>query len=256
MNTADVTTRWVRPAEGGPELFLAAPADTAPAATVVVGQELFGVTSWVRGVCERLAAAGYAAVAPDFYGREAERVELPYDDTGRVEGFKLLGTLTAEQVTADTAAALALGASLGGGPGRAFVGFSVGGHLGLLAGTRLPLDVVAACYPAWTLEGGTPLADDHPPLTEQGAAALAAHGTTVLGLVGAEDHIVTPEQWDRITERLTTAGVGHDLVTYAGVPHGFLCADRPATHRPEETADAFARILAVLAELPAALPAA
>ncbi|QKW23370.1 dienelactone hydrolase family protein [Kitasatospora sp. NA04385] len=248
MSTADVTTRWVRPQEGGPELFLAAPADAAPAATVVVGQELFGVTAWVRGVCERLAAAGYAAVAPDFYGRKAARVELPYDDAGRAEGFALLGTLTAEQVAADTAAALALGASLSGGPGRAFAGFSVGGHLGLLAGTRLPLDLVAACYPTWTLED-TPLADDHPPLGEQGAAALAAHGTTVLGLVGAEDHVVPPEQWDRITERLTAAGVGHELVTYAGVPHGFLCEDRPATHRPEETADAFARILAALAAL-------
>ncbi|MFJ5885041.1 dienelactone hydrolase family protein [Kitasatospora cineracea] len=251
MSTGGVTTRWIRPDGGGPELFLAAPADAAPAATVVVGQELFGVTAWVRGVCERLAAAGYAAVAPDFYGRKAARAELPYDDAGRVEGFALLGALTAEQVAADTAAALALGASLGGGTGRAFVGFSVGGHLGLLAGTRLPLDLVAACYPGWTL-ADTPLADDHPPLDEPGAAALAAHGTTVLGLVGADDHVVPPEQWARIGERLVTAGVRTDLVSYPGVPHGFLCDHRPATHRPAESADAFARILAALAAV--ALP--
>ncbi|GLW69664.1 hypothetical protein Kpho02_19630 [Kitasatospora phosalacinea] len=249
MNATELTTRWVRPEDGGPEVFLAAPAGAAPAATVVVGQELFGVTAWVRGVCERLAAAGYAAVAPDFYGRETQRADLPYDDAGRVEGFALLGTLTTERVVADTAAALAVGASLGGGPGRAFVGFSVGGHLGLLAGAHLPLDVVAACYPTWTLEGGTPLADDHPPLAEPGAAALAARGTTVLGLVGAEDHIVPPEQWARIGERLTAAGVPHELVAYPGVPHGFLCDHRPATHRPEETADAFARILAALSAL-------
>ncbi|BAJ32858.1 putative peptidase S09 family protein [Kitasatospora setae KM-6054] len=245
-----MTTRWAAPDGGGPELFLAAPAHAAPRATVVVGQELFGVTAWVRGVCERLAAAGYAAVAPDFYGRAARRVELPYDDAGRAEGFALLGTLTAERVAADTAAALAAGAALGAGPGRAFVGFSVGGHLGLLAGTRLRLDAVAACYPTWTLEGGTPLADDEPPLTPAGAAALAAHGTAVLGLVGAEDHVVPPEQWAVITDRLAGAGVRHDLVSYPGVPHGFLCDHRPATHRPAEAADAFARVLATLAALP------
>ncbi|WP_282203966.1 dienelactone hydrolase family protein [Kitasatospora fiedleri] len=248
MDAGDVTGRWVRPDGGGPEVFLAAPEGVPPAATVVVGQELFGVTAWVREVCGRLAAAGYAAVAPDFYGRVAERAELPYDDTGRVAGFELLGTLTAEQVTVDTAVALAVGASLGGGPGRAFVGFSVGGHLGLLAGTRLPLDLVAACYPGWTLEGPTPLADDRPPLTEQGAAALAAHGTAVLGLVGAEDHVVPPEQWARISARLTTAGVRTDLVCYPGVPHGFLCDHRPATFRPTESEDAFARILSALAD--------
>ncbi|WAL75820.1 dienelactone hydrolase family protein [Kitasatospora sp. YST-16] len=150
-------------------------------------------------------------------------------------------------MAADTAAALGVGAALGGGAGRAFVGFSVGDHLGLLAGTRLPLDAVVACYPGWTLEGGTPPADDRPPLAERGAAALAAHGTAVLGLVGADDHVVPPEQWARIGERLTAAGVRTDLVSYPGVPHGFLCDHRPATHRPAESADAFARILAALA---------
>ncbi|RKE23086.1 dienelactone hydrolase family protein [Streptomyces sp. TLI_171] len=244
--------RWVRPSGGGVQVYAATPPrPERPRATVVVGMELFGVTAWVRVACDRLAAAGYAALAPDFYGRAAERAELPYDDAGRVEGFRLLGTVTADQVVADTAAALGLGAELGAGPGRAFVGFSVGGHLGLLAGTRLPLDVVAACYPGWTLEGDTPLADNVPPLSPAGAAALAAHGTAVLGLVGSEDQLVPPAQWSRIADRLTDTRTPHELVTYPGVPHGFLCADRPASFRPAETEDAWSRILATLATLPA-----
>ncbi|MFJ5230999.1 dienelactone hydrolase family protein [Kitasatospora sp. NPDC088391] len=248
MNGQAPEGRWVRPVAGGPEVYAVVP--ERPRATVVVGMELFGVTAWVRGVCARLAGAGYAALAPDFYGRQAERVELPYDDTGRVDGFRLLGTVTADQVVADTAAALAAGERAGAGPGRAFVGFSVGGHLGLLAGARLPLDLIAACYPGWALEDPTPLAASAPPLGAEGAAALAAYDPSVLGLVGAADHVVPPEQWARIGERLAGAGVRHELVTYPEVPHGFLCADRPGTFRAAESADAWSRILSALGELP------
>lgn len=243
-----MSARWAQPADG-PEIYLAAPTDQPPAATVVVGMELFGVTAWVRGICHRLAAAGFAAAAPDFFGRVRPRAELGYHDRGREEGFHLLGSLTPEQVAADTANALTLGTGLGAGPGRGFAGFSLGGHLALLAGTLLPLDVITACYPGWAIDGGIALADPEPPLSPAGAAALASHGTTVLGLVGEQDHVVPPEQWERIGRRLTTAGVRHELVSYPDTPHGFLCEDRPATYRPHAADDAWSRILKALEPL-------
>ncbi|WP_425268925.1 dienelactone hydrolase family protein [Kitasatospora cheerisanensis] len=69
------------------------------------------------------------------------------------------------------------------------------------------------------------------PALPAGAAALAAQGTSVLGLVGAEDHLVPPADWARIDARLTDAGVPRSLVSYPATPHGFLCPDRPSTHR-------------------------
>ncbi|MFF0390039.1 dienelactone hydrolase family protein [Kitasatospora sp. NPDC004615] len=251
MNSPKPRTYWTRPETTGPEVFVAVPEGVTPPATVAVGMELFGVTAWVRGVCEQLAAAGYAAVAPDFFGRTVPRADLPYDAAGRDEGFRLLSALTADQVATDTAAALSVGASLGAGPGRAFAGFSAGGHLAFVAGTRLPLDLIVACYPGWLLDADTTpfTAAPQPPLTPTGAATLAAHGTTVLGLVGTEDHLVPPIDWSRIDARLTESEVPHELVSYPDTPHGFLCPDRPATFRPTESADAWSRILAALATL-------
>ena len=62
----------------------------APRAGVVVCHELFGVTMHVREVCERIAALGYVALAPDLYHRSAPGAELAHDDAGRDRGFELL----------------------------------------------------------------------------------------------------------------------------------------------------------------------
>ncbi|MET9919204.1 dienelactone hydrolase family protein [Streptomyces sp. NPDC006435] len=251
-NAALVTAGWTRLAEEGeegPDAYVAAPAKGVPAATVVVGMELFGVTAWVRKVCERFAEAGYVAVAPDFYWRGVRRAELGYDDAGRQEGFRLLGGLTREGVVADTAAAAEAGAGRGAAGGRAFVGFSLGGHFGVLAATRLPLDLVVSCYGGWTLDGGIPLAEPEPPLSVAGATAIGRNGTTVLGLVGDQDFLVTADEWQRLGHRLRETGVRHELHVHAGAVHGFMCEDRPGSHHGAAAEAAWDRILGALDRL-------
>lgn len=243
-----VSARWTRLPEG-PDAYVATPVGRTPRATVVVGMELFGVTPWLERVCARLAAAGCAAIAPDFYWRSARRAALGYDDAGRKEGFRLLGELTRDGVVDDTEASLAAGAKLGAGPGRAFVGFSVGGHLGVLAATRRPLDLVVTCYGGWTLDGGIPLAEPEPPLTALGAAALAAHGAALLGVVGGQDFLISADEWQRLGQRLDGAGVRHELIDYPAAQHGFLCEDRPESHDAAAADDAWPRILAALAAI-------
>src|SRR5579871_5643634 len=55
---------------------------------VIVAHELFGVNPDIRGVADDLAAAGYLAIAPDFYHRDAPPGRwLERDDAGRQEGF-------------------------------------------------------------------------------------------------------------------------------------------------------------------------
>jgi carboxymethylenebutenolidase len=244
-----VSGRWTRLSEG-PDIYLATPRERKPRATVVVGMELFGVTPWVERVCERLAAAGYLAIAPDFYWRQSRRAELGYDDAGRAEGFRLLGHLTREGVVDDTEASLAAGAEWGTGAGRAFVGFSLGGHLGVLTSTRQPLDVVISCYGGWTLDGGIPLAEPEPPLTPQGAASMAAHGATLLAFVGGQDFLISTDEWQRLGQRLEQAGVRHQLIDYPAAQHGFLCEDRPESYDAYASDDAWKRILNALAEMP------
>src|SRR3984957_18472595 len=53
------------------------PAGT-PKQGVVVIQEIFGVNHHIRGVCDRLAAAGYAAVAPALFDRIEPGFECGY----------------------------------------------------------------------------------------------------------------------------------------------------------------------------------
>src|SRR3989449_8413517 len=50
----------------------------APQGGVVVIQEIFGVNHHIRAVCDRLAAAGYAAVAPALFDRVEPSFESGY----------------------------------------------------------------------------------------------------------------------------------------------------------------------------------
>jgi carboxymethylenebutenolidase len=80
-------------------------ADAAPTGVIVV-HELFGVNPDIRGVADDLAGAGYLAIAPEFYHRDAPQGRwLESDDAGRQEGFGYLHKLGREQALADVAAA-------------------------------------------------------------------------------------------------------------------------------------------------------
>ena len=63
---------------------------------MIVAHELFGVNPGIREVADRLAEAGYLALAPEFYHRSAAPGRwLERDDAGRAEGFALLADCTA-----------------------------------------------------------------------------------------------------------------------------------------------------------------
>lgn len=234
---------WVR-LDSGADAALAVP-DGPPRGAAVVAGELFGVTGYVTSVLRRLADAGYVAIAPDFYWRTERRTIIDYGEAGRERGFALLATLSADDVVADIAAARALAlARAGGAPGTAMLGFSAGGHLSVLAATRIRFDVLGSFYGAWTLHGGAPLREPNPPLDQ--AEALAEFGTEMLGAVGDQDHVISQAEWIQIGERLTQAGVVHELVTYPGRPHGFLCPDRPDTYDAQATDDVWRRLFEVL----------
>jgi carboxymethylenebutenolidase len=245
----EITTEWVR-LGAGPDAYLAAPVTGEPLGGVVAGAEMFGLTDHARDVCDRLARAGYVALAPDFYWRESRLARLGYDDAGRAEARRLMLGLDRDGVLSDVSAALDAATGRAGRGGRAMVGLSLAGHIAVLAATRIPLDVAVAFYAGWTLDGGIPLAEPDPPLAH--SDAIAANGTFVLGFVGGQDFLVPPGEWRAIEERLTSSGVEHELVAYPQAAHGFACPQRPETYDHEATVDAWRRVLAVLGERVAA----
>src|SRR6266403_4315149 len=67
LNASPRHSEWVKvAAEGGPvNTFVVYPERKDKAPVVVVIHEIFGLSDWIRGVADQLAAEGFIAVAPD-----------------------------------------------------------------------------------------------------------------------------------------------------------------------------------------------
>jgi carboxymethylenebutenolidase len=80
---------------------------TKPRGGIVVIQEIFGVNSHIRNVCDGYAAAGYAAIAPQIFDRVERNVELGYEQKDMTRGIELArGKLKMEQTLQDLQAAI------------------------------------------------------------------------------------------------------------------------------------------------------
>jgi carboxymethylenebutenolidase len=74
---------------------------------IVVIQEIFGVNSHIRQVCDGYAEAGYAAVAPQIFDRIERNIELGYEAAAMTRGVELArGKLKMEQTLLDLQAAV------------------------------------------------------------------------------------------------------------------------------------------------------
>jgi carboxymethylenebutenolidase len=220
--------------------YLARPDAPGDHPTVLVGFEMFGVTEYVRSVADRVAGLGYTAAVPDFYHRSGRRISLPATAEGRTRGLELLSQVTRAGVSSDVEAVLARFPSP-----AAMIGLSVGGHLAYYTATQFPLAAVATFYPGWLTDDTIALGRPEPTLSL--TPGIAKHGTKLLFVVGADDHLFTPAQLTDIRSRLTEDGVDHEFVVYPDTPHGFFCHERD-TYRADAAADAFSRVTALFKE--------
>lgn len=220
---------------------LARPAGGQAPVGVIVAHELFGVNPDIRGVVSDLAAAGYLALAPEFYHRAAAPGRwLARDDAGRAEGFELLRQLQRVHVVDDAAAASDWLLAQPGIERVAMIGFSVGGHLTYLAAARLPISRAAVLYGGWLPQADFPFGRPCPTLD----LTPGIRGR-VLYLVGEDDFLIDAAQRAQIRAALKAAGTDHEVVTYPGTGHAFFWPGTPE-FRPQARADAWARVLAFL----------
>lgn len=115
----------------------------APRGGVVVIQEIFGVNSHVRDVCERYAEAGYAVIAPALFDRVERGVELDYSPESTPKGRGLRAQIGWDAPLLDIEAAIA---ALRPHGKVAAIGFCWGGSLAFLAACRSPIDCAVAYY--------------------------------------------------------------------------------------------------------------
>jgi carboxymethylenebutenolidase len=133
-------------AEDGHELgaYRADP-DGEPRGGIVVIQEIFGVNSHIRSVCDGYAADGYACIAPALYDRSSHKnCQLGYEADDIAIGRELRDEFSWDDSVKDVAAAVAV---LGGeGLKVGTVGYCWGGTISYLAGTRLPVQAAVVYY--------------------------------------------------------------------------------------------------------------
>jgi len=213
--------------------YTAFPATTGPVPGLILLQEAFGVNHHIRRVADRLAAAGYAVVAPELYHRTAvPGLEIPYSDFASARPH--YNAITAEGLTADLQAsyewlqtqALVKTEKIGS------LGFCLGGRVAFLANAVLPLAAAVSYY-----GGGTHL------LKDRAADLHAPH----LFFWGGRDAHISKEHIAEVTDAVAAADKPfiNTVISYAD--HGFHCDERPSYH-PEAAKEAWALTLAFLAE--------
>jgi carboxymethylenebutenolidase len=123
--------------------YLAVP-DGKPRGGLVVIQEAFGVTAYVRSVCDAYAKDGYTSIAPALYDRQ--RRGIAFDDSSAPEALaearRLRAALEWPNVMLDVQAAIDEVRSAGR---VGIVGYCVGGSVAWLAALSLPV-AAASCY--------------------------------------------------------------------------------------------------------------
>ena len=117
--------------------------DGSPRGGLVVVQEIFGVNSHIRDVCDGYAADGYRAIAPALFDRIEKGVELGYTaaDIARGREYKAKATADAALLDVDAArGAVAAAGKVG------IVGYCWGGFITWLAACRLKGFAGASSY--------------------------------------------------------------------------------------------------------------
>jgi carboxymethylenebutenolidase len=188
---------------------------------VIVIQEWWGLVGHIKNVCDRFAAEGFSALAPDLYhGKTADEP----DEANKL--FMALNIGQAEKDLRGTATFLAQHSStarLGA------VGFCMGGQLALFAATLNPS--VAACVNFYGIH----------PNVKPDYSKLSG---PVLGLFAEKDGFVTPKVAREVDAAIKAAGKQSEIHIYPGVDHGFFNDERKDVYNKTSADDAWRRTLA------------
>ena len=206
--------------------YLAVP-DSGGGPGVMVIQEWWGLVPQIKGVCDRLADAGFVALAPDLYhGEIAAHDEM--DKAG-----ELMTSLPPERAAKDMSGAVTALLEHDATTGSAIgvVGFCMGGMLALVIAAQEG-DRVAAVAPFY----GAPLGDGGPDWT-----GLTAK---VHGHYAESDDFFPPDAVNALGAHLAEMGKDITITVHAGTGHGFTNEENPlGTYDEAATAAAWGETL-------------
>ncbi|HEV3047258.1 MAG TPA: dienelactone hydrolase family protein [Solirubrobacteraceae bacterium] len=192
--------------------YLAVPAgESGPG--VIVLQEWWGLDEHIRSICDRLAAEGFYALAPDLY--RGETTDQPS------EAQQKMMALSMADAEKDMCGAAEHLLSLEGVSGSAVgaVGFCLGGGLAVWAAATCP-NIGAAVTYYYVMPHGKP--------------DFAGIEGPVLGHFGTADDFVPVEAVETLEKEISDAGVDVTFHLYEGAGHAFFNdTDRMGTYDAE-----------------------
>jgi carboxymethylenebutenolidase len=194
--------------------YVVAP-DGEPAPAVLVLHAWWGLTPFFRSICDRLADAGFVALAPDLHGG-GRTADTPDEAEALLASTDV--NQTAHLVVSSISALRRMPAS---GPGRiGIVGFSMGASWAMWAATRFPDDVaaVSAFYGNQDID-------------------FTPARATFQGHFAEHDEFDSADDVAYLEAQLGLAGQPTEFHHYPGTGHWFMESDRPAAY-VESAADA------------------
>jgi carboxymethylenebutenolidase len=209
----------VKVAGGDMPVYFAKPANVANPPVILVCMEIFGLHEYIKDVARRFAKLGALAVAPDYYFRKGDLTKI----TEQAQLMPIVNAKPDAELNADLDATVDWAKSQGGDTGRlGIMGFCRGGRTVWIYSAHNPnLKAGAAFYGS--------LADPENEVWPKNALDLVSEiKEPVLGLYGAEDGGIKPEQVHDMEARMKAAGKPAEFHIFDGAPHGFHADYRPS----------------------------
>ena len=126
--------------------YVARPADE-PKAAIVVIQEIFGINAGIRRKCDKLAEAGYLAVAPDLFWPLERGVELDPDVEPEFQrALDLMGKFDQDKGIKDIQATIDFIRKNEGVSKIGAVGYCLGARLAYMTAARTDVDATVGYY--------------------------------------------------------------------------------------------------------------
>jgi carboxymethylenebutenolidase len=197
---------------------------------VIVVQEWWGLVDHVKDLTERFAAAGFTALAPDFFhGAKTGEPD---------EAMRLMMGLAMDQAAKDVAGAAAYLSGLDSvtSPVLGVVGFCMGGSLALWSATVAEnIQAAVGFYPAMPWERMNPTWPNY-------------DGKSALIHCSEEDGTSEAEGIRTAVAAIEEAGGSVEVFDYPGTHHAFFNDDRPEVHDAAASQQAWDRTVAFLHE--------
>src|SRR5213595_2471751 len=209
------------PSNGGTASGYLATPPSGKGPGIIVIQEWWGLVGHIKKVCDRFAAEGFTALAPDMYhGKTASEPDA---------AGKLFMALNIAQAEKDLRGAAQYLAGQSSTKKLGAVGFCMGGQLALFAATLNPS--VGATVNFYGIH----------PNVKPDYSKLSG---PVLGLFAEKDGFVTPQTAREVDAAIKKAGKSSEIHIYPNVDHAFFNEDNTAAYNKAAADDAWRRTIA------------